>query len=684
MRKGCCFCSAAVLLSLLSSACAIAPKNDGGLLNGDFETGRLTGWTVESGDAYSRKNPIRKADGRYCQGKRFFDSSLCPQGSSGTLRSTAFTVSNNGKIGLLIGAGKNSADHFLTLNDEKTGEALLTFSNDDCDITDGRMYRKTIDASAFIGRRCFLRIVEKNINSDDLSYLALDDIILGYDGEDEYPDGTSDANRFTASMLDRVERERQPTYHLRAPWGWMNDPNGFSWFDGRFHVYYQFNPYDTSWGDIHWGHATSEDLIVFQNQGAAIAPDHDYDSGGVFSGDVFVEDGKVYAVYTGNADLQRQALAVSADGKHFVAYEDNPIMDADFLPPEYVQTDFRDPSLFKRDGTYYALLGTRLKAGAGANSLFKAPSLTGPWSYVGLTQSDSRANVLECPDYLSDAGSDILICSPQNIGFSSDGSMFQNISSVVYSLGRLNTETGEFEKNPDVPAFQEFDKGYDFYAGQMTEAPDGRILLIAWLNMWDRSFPSAEWGWAGSLALPRELTVSHGHIYQSPIHEIENYFGAEKSWSDSSLENGSLNLEGFDSETVRIKLTLDVSQMTAGQKAGLRLFESDDGEEFLDLYYDRGLKRLVLDRTRCGKPFTHSPCEKEVRYADPDVSDGKLDLEIYLDRGSAEIFVQDGWCTMTTQAYPSKGGTGVSLYATSGGKAVFSDVSTTEIIVPGM
>ena len=160
---------------------------------------------------------------------------------------------------------------------------------------------------------------------------------------------------------ERKNTPARPVYHASVPSGWGNDPNGLCFFRGAYHMFYQYNPHDTVWGPMHWGHMASRDLIHWENLPVALFPDRPWDSYlGCFSGSALVRDGRLHVIYTGVSEsAQQQCMAFSDDGIHFEKY-DCPVIPTALVPPGAPKDDFRDPSLFERDGIFYCLVGTRI------------------------------------------------------------------------------------------------------------------------------------------------------------------------------------------------------------------------------------------------------------------------------------------------------------------------------------
>ena len=164
-----------------------------------------------------------------------------------------------------------------------------------------------------------------------------------------------EARKYEETYEKRISAEERPGFHFSTRVGWLNDPNGFSFYEGKYHLFYQYHPYDPYWGPMHWGHAVSEDLLHWEYLPAALAPDQIYDKDGCFSGSaVVLPDGKQLLMYTGvkripkadggMCDEQTQCLAVG-DGVDYVKYEKNPIMDKKDIPQGSSEADFRDPKM---------------------------------------------------------------------------------------------------------------------------------------------------------------------------------------------------------------------------------------------------------------------------------------------------------------------------------------------------
>ena len=514
-----------------------------------------------------------------------------------------------------------------------------------------------------------------------------------------------------------MKRSFRPTYHASVPSGWSNDPNGTIWYGGKAHLFFQHYPYKAQWGTMHWGHFVSDDLIHWENLPMALRPDQPYERiCGCCSGSAIEKDGKLWLLYTAAQPvLQRQCLAVSEDGGiTFRKDPDNPILTADMLSDEVSPLDFRDPRLFEKDGMYYFIAGIRLlgkedrdkAALLSANSAnssdpgkLRSPSagsLSGAkgenpglgnlclcrsrdllrWEYVGhlldpqpefSPEYYALHGVYECPDYFELDGYEVLLSSPQNLP--QMGARYQNIHSGLYLLGKLDFETGRFR----IDTIGEVDAGFDFYAAQTLKLPDGRIVMIAWKEMWDRNYPTQTEGWAGSYTLPRELHVADGWLIQRPIRELEACRANPVCRETLRVADGSAAIAGISGNVVELRCRL---RPGTSRRSGLRLFRGSEHETLL--YVDRAAEALVLDRSRSGIPLKGREENVQTRRCPLDRMD-EIELELFLDVSSLEVFVDGGRSVLSANVYPDSEDLGIVFFS-EGGDAEFTEIRKYDLI----
>lgn len=658
------------LILLSAGGCNSSTESDYSFRNNGFEYGDLTGWSkeglafddvsVQVSDSSGRKNRVA--------GLFYLDSGVHGYNQTGRIDSETFTLKGNGKIGILLGGVRDQSKCYVALMDDETGEQLAKTTNThfNIDVPTRAMYRHTLDAKAFLGRDVYISIIDNDDSELNGSYLLVDDIDIDFKGRDDAGTLIQDARDYTEKYKSEVGDAYRHKYHLMPEIGWMNDPNGLVFHDGKYHLFYQHNPYSVNWDTMHWGHAVSEDLIKWEDAEIALVPDSIYDKLGVFSGGAITDkNGNLNLLYTavGEGGVQQQALATSFDGLNFSKRSTNPIIDSSMRLGSRV-TDFRDPFLYQVGSTYYAIIGGKLEGAGGQLLLYKSNDLFN-WQSVGVTYSSSLTGtgMFECPNVIGIDGKDIIVTSPQSIR-DEDMAGYQNIHSVTYQIGEIDYNYGLFLNDFGQDSMTEFDKGFDFYATQ-TIKNDDQNLLLAWMNMWSRSYPSAIDGWTGAVTLPRDMKLIDGHIYQEPIAAIENYYVNEATAPDITLEDSSMTLDLFGS-VLNFKADIDVSDLGAG-KAGFEVFKG--ANEATRIYYDAALGMVVFDRQNSGTKINSADDDGElnVRYARVDEKDEDIvTLEFFLDVSSVEVFINDGYYTMSGLVYPNADSNQIAFFAEDG------------------
>ena len=443
----------------------------------------------------------------------------------------------------------------------------------------------------------------------------------------------------------KIPRESRPVFHLTPLTGWMNDPNGFCYYHGQYHLFYQYNPYDTEWDAMHWGHAVSHDLLHWTYLPAALAPDAPYDSFGCFSGSATeLPDGRQLLMYTGvrqeggdkSREFQTQCIAVG-DGTDYQKYEKNPVLGSNALPEELSPYDFRDPKIWRTEnGAYRCVVGARREDKRGV--LLQYESRDGfEWRYVGvLAENDGRFGLMwECPDFFPLDGKHVLFVSPQDM--LPEDFEYHNGNGTVCLTGRMDGDRFVEENN------QAIDYGIDFYAPQTILTPDGRRVMIGWMQNWDtcKTTGYEERPWFGQMSLPRELFFRNGRLYQQPVRELAQYRSGKVEYRDVLLD-GEKSLEGIEGRVVELDIHLRCADPdTPYQKFIMKFAQNEKYHSVLSyrpyeswLQIDRkfsGSRRAYIHQRRCL------------------VSDqrGEIRLHVILDRFSMEVFINDGEQVMT-------------------------------------
>lgn len=476
----------------------------------------------------------------------------------------------------------------------------------------------------------------------------------------------SRARDYVAQNKDKVNQEYRLGYHIMGEVGWINDPNGFCYYNGEYHLFYQYYPYDSKWGPMHWGHVKSKDLVKWEHAPVALAPDMYYDVSGCFSGSAIEKDGKLYLMYTGHSDIdpdnpnnirQIQNIAVSEDGINFTKVKENPVISTKDLPAHALYQEFRDPKIFKHGEDFYVVIASCNEDRGGQILLYRSRELLN-WSFVGvLARSENKlGNMWECPDFFKLDNNDVLIISP--VGLKRDGDRYCNTSSSIYCLGDFNFGSCKYEYY----TVDEIDAGFDFYAPQTMIDDKGRRILIAWMQMWGRIMPTNEQQhkWAGAMTLPRELKLISGKLYQYPVEEMKNYRVNGISYKDVIVKE-SLALDGVEGQNIELELEID---FLTSNRFGLKVLKNEENETVM--YYDKMEGKFIFDRSKNGETLVGEEEDTDIKYvrkAAAALSNNRLKLRIFVDRSSVEVFIQEGEKVMTSTVYPKSTAKAIEFFS---------------------
>ena len=420
-------------------------------------------------------------------------------------------------------------------------------------------------------------------------------------------------------------------YHFMPQTGWINDPNGLIYYKGKYHYFYQLNPYYGHWDYMHWGHAVSSDLMHWEYLPVALAPSEEYDDhmrGGCFSGSAIEHDGKLFLMYTGTSNhgegyVQTQCIAYSGDGINFTKYEGNPVI----YPPEGVPSDlFRDPKVWEHDGVYYMVCGaSRNKRGQAL--LYRSSDML-HWEFFNVL-AESRGEwgyMWECPDFYQLEDKYVLTFSP----------MGESDRKAVYLVGDFDYDTGKFSWQIS----GEIDWGMDYYAPQSFLAPDGRRIIVGWANEWQwMSFwkdwgPTYREGWCGFFNLPREVRLMPDHTLQFlPVEELNILRENKQSIREFTVRDQNIELKAGDGISFEMKMKADLEQTDADR---LEIDLRCGGEKKTTCIFDFKHGIMKIDRN-------HSDgWSKGISYSTLFLKGKKeLDIHIFSDQSSLEIFADN-------------------------------------------
>ena len=504
----------------------------------------------------------------------------------------------------------------------------------------------------------------------------------------------------------------RPSYHHTPSYGWMNDPNGMFYKDGVYHLCYQYNPYGSKWGNMHWGHAISRDLIHWKEVEPTIARDP---MGHIFSGSAVIDkDGTanygkdaIVALYTSASDKngQIQCMAYSTDGGYtFHKYSGNPV-----LTPFDGLKDFRDPKVF-----WYAPLKKWYMIVSADKEMrfYSSPDLK-KWTYVSAFGQGygAQPNQFECPDFFQlpvDGNPNkkkwVMIV---NIN---PGCLFGG-SATEYFIGDFDGKNFVCDSKPSVAKF--LDYGKDHYATVTFSGVQDRVLGIAWMSNWQYANVTPIRQYRGANTLPREFklfTGKDGQIYMSSnvVPEVAGLRKTFKRLPDLVITQGKDSKNLSSSKENAFEIEMDVTPGDAA-KTGFILY-NEKGEK-VNIYFDMKAGRLVMDRTESGKTKFGEKAEahkiekefdlhehREIKepfrklnsvnykndfalgtWAPLSLCDSKTyHLDVFVDKCSIEIFVNGGRIAMTNLVFPTQPYTSVKFYS-DGNKAAYRNIKVSEL-----
>lgn len=469
-----------------------------------------------------------------------------------------------------------------------------------------------------------------------------------------------------SDSFDTTNREKfRPLYHFSPAWGWMNDPNGMVYKDGEYHLFYQYNPYGSMWGNMHWGHAVSKDLLTWEHLPVAIAPDA---LGTIFSGSCVVDKdnaagfgaGAIIAFYTSASDRQVQSLAYSTDnGRTFQKYNRNPILTS-------TQRDFRDPKVFWHDGTQKWIMVLAV----GQEMQFFSSSNLKDWTLESCFGEGHgvHAGVWECPDLIelpvrgTELKKWVLLCNI-NPGGPFGGSATQ------YFVGTFDGKTFTNEA-PNLTKWMDY--GKDHYATvTWSDAPDNRKIALGWMSNWEyaNNVPTLQYRSANTVPRDLELFTRNGQTYLSsqPSPEVLALRGkAQKKGSfkvDRSHEIDPILVPNDGAYEIVIKFRNNNADVI-----GFQLFNSK-GEE-VEMYYNVLDNKFTMDRRNSGQSTFNKTFATATTAP---VSAGKeYTLRLLVDKSSIEAFDGNGEFAMTNLVFPEEPYNRFSFYAKGGAYTVTS------------
>ena len=454
-------------------------------------------------------------------------------------------------------------------------------------------------------------------------------------------------------------------YHVESESGSLGDPNGFSYFNGKYHLFYQWsplafssNPHYTQHG---WKHLISNDLVDWKDLGPAIESDTKYDRYGTYSGSALAENDRLLMLYTGNTwkntntknSWLRVPYQVSAymDKDNLVHRCEKPIIE-DTLPG--YTAHFRDPKVWKQDKQYYAIFGIQRKNLTGTAMIYTSKDFAN-WQSLGelKTPYDSLGYMWECPDYFDLDGKGVLIFCPQ--GLNGSGNKFQNIYQTCYLTGdKLSLPDTNFNAG----SLHELDNGFDLYASQTMLTPDNRRILVSWMGLPETNYPTEKYHYTGCMTIPKELIFKDNVLYQVPIKELKDHRVNQEHISyelnckkvKKELQNNSKNYE--------LSINLENSEALI-----MDLFSNQIETNRFRIIFNKKKNEIMIDRSHSGKEISTE--YGSVRTLDYDLSK-EFNISIYTDTSSVELFINNGEKVFTSRIFPDESQTQVHFMSIKG------------------
>ncbi len=452
----------------------------------------------------------------------------------------------------------------------------------------------------------------------------------------------------------------RPQFHFTPEYGWMNDPNGMVYLDGEYHLFYQYNPYGSVWGNMHWGHAVSTDLTSWTYLPIALSPDG---LGAIYSGSAVIDVNNtagfganaMVAIYTNAGEVQAQSIAYSTDkGRTFTKYVHNPVI------PNIGIVDFRDPKVSWNEAANQWVMALATKQ---TITFYSSPNLK-DWTRLSEFGEGigSHAGVWECPDLFSlqyNGKTKWLLLVSINPGGPNGGSATQ------YFIGNFDGKTFTADKLP-YPLW--IDYGRDNYAGvTFSNIPknDGRRIFMGWMSNWNYGNIVPTSFFRSANTVPRDLSLvnngDHLILNNFPTKEISKLRTEPKTIANQTVEKELIvsNLLPNKNGTYEIEMTLIPQKSTS---FGFELMNSKS--EKLSFVFDLGAKTLKTNREKSGKvDFSENFKNGSVAPLLPKES---YRIRLLIDKASAEIFVNDGQIVMSNIFFPTETMNNLKFFNNSG------------------
>ena len=446
--------------------------------------------------------------------------------------------------------------------------------------------------------------------------------------------------------------QHRPKYHFLPEKNWMNDPNGPIFHNGIHHLFYQYNPTDWHWGNLHWGHATSKDLLHWEHQPIALYPAIDRGETNCYSGSSYLHDGKIELIYTsvGNGERRQidgseQWIAVTEDNITWKQVPENPVLTLNDHGDKSL-TQWRDPFLFEYKGQLYLLVAGISDGKRGAVHIYTGNDYR-HWSYLGEFFSNSTpTKIIECPNLVVFGDKLLFLYS------------VWNQREIRYHIGTMDEKHRFISESKG-----RIDYG-EFFASQISFDNQGNVYLWGWLREFPRNLLYTDGEWAGVQAIPRIISLNEKQ--ELVIRRLPQLEKLRRESESVSLDNFTgRHVFEMKSNTVEI-----VAKVKTEDVFSIRVLASENLEEYTDIMInpEEGTMQVPLRNSSLLEEVDHNLLKGKFRKSE----DGTIEVDILLDCSVIEIFVNDDGC-MSPRVYPVLDGKEISF--ASGGKIQEAEIT---------
>jgi len=456
----------------------------------------------------------------------------------------------------------------------------------------------------------------------------------------------------------------RPQFHFSPSRNWTNDPNGLVWFDGEYHLFFQYNPFGDTWGHMSWGHAVSRDLVRWQELPVALAEENGVM---IFTGSTVVDErnssgfcatGKpcMVAIYTGHTPravngkpLQTQNLAYSNDrGRTWTKYSGNPVINLNL-------SDFRDPHVFWMASERRWIMSVALPNDHKV-AFYGSPDLK-RWERLGeFGPAGATGGQWECPTLVEvpiEGDGAQKTRWVLKIGLNPGG--LQGGSGEQYFVGRF--ENGRFHDDNPAATTLWTDYGKDCYCAlAFNNLPRGRIpWMLGWMSNWQYAGKTPTSPWRGQMTIPRRIQLRNSpeglRLAQQPVETIRELRRNRFQWSGVNISDLNRALRDAGAHEPSFEITATLSPGSEGT-TGWRLLGMN--ETYTTIGYDARNREFFVDRTHSGNTSFSPQFPARTEAPMPDAG-GAIDLDILVDHSTLEVFAQHGRVAMSNLFYPPEG-----------------------------